>query len=1065
MPALLTLCFILSGAAGLMYESIWSRYLGLFVGHSAYAQVIVLVIYLGGMSLGAALAARRAERIREPLIAYAAIEVAVGILGIFFHEIFQATTSFAYASVFPALAGGTGLVIVKWALASLLILPQSVLLGMTFPLMTSGFLRHVSSDGKEQSGRVLGVLYFANSIGAAAGVLIAGFYLIGVVGLPGTILAAAIINIVVGLAVFGGARLTDEYGTDAVIARAADATTPPAGLAQFERPAEAPNVGAVSFEPVAEAPPTGPALSAPVTDARPVVSAVLPDLPVLWRVMLAVAAGTALSSFIYEIAWVRMLSLVLGSATHSFELMLSAFILGLALGAFWVRGRADKFRDPIRALAVTQWAMGALAIATLTAYLASFGWMSFLIQGLDQNAEGYRIFTVAKYGIAAAVMVPATFCAGITLPLITRILIVAGGGEKSIGAVYSVNTLGSIVGVVLAALILMPLVGLKTLLISGGVIDMALGVWLMFIAGRASGETKRFAVALVGATVLVVAGGYINANFDRGVLSSGVFRYGTAPKPGERDRSVVFYRDGRTATVSVRKSEDGSYSIATNGKPDASLSAGWFEHDSTKAGSSRLDGDESTQVLLPLTTLAHMPAAAHAAVIGNGSGMSSHFLLGSPTIRELVTIDIEPEMINGSHTFHPVNRRVFDDPRSHFVHDDAKSYFAASNRKFDLILSEPSNPWVSGVSGLFTDEFYQRIRTYLTPDGVFGQWLHLYEIDDALVLSVIKAVHKNFASYRIYLTADVDILIVASNKPELPAPDWSVYALPDIQADLKRFHLITPDAGEGTLLVTREALVPVVGDAVGANSDFYPMLDLMTEQARYEKRFSRGFSGLGEDRFDLGALLTSRKIGPTDEPLAPLDIERVRFRAVSAALRLGRGPAVDAGDRSRFRTAEARYQTLRDRMAAGHAPTDWPEFMTLVNEVEKDIHGGTMGWADEPFYQSVTQFAKAQGAPADALAAIRFMHGVSTFNWIESAAQVDALLFAIENNLKWVDPDTFRDGAVVSLLKTGQYVKARTVFNRMAERIARKPSDLRVRMLGAAVAAVTVPDTTGHGKR
>ena len=1034
MPALLTLVFILSGAAGLMYEAIWSRYLGLFVGHSAYAQVIVLVIYMGGMSAGAAIAAHRSVRIKDPLIGYAIIEVVVGVLGLFFHEIFQATTTFAYASIFPSLAGGVALTAVKWTLASLLILPQAVLLGMTFPLMTAGFLRRVSSDGKAHSGRVLGILYFANSLGASAGVLFAGFYLIRLVGLPGTIVAAAIINIVVGLAVFGAVRLTEE------------ATGVPSAPSPPE-PAPEPLAATESSTDLPAAP----------ADATPVAKPEF-ELSFLWRVLLIVAAGTALSSFVYEIAWVRMLSLVLGSATHSFELMLSAFILGLALGAFWVRNRADTFRDPIRALAVTQWAMGSLAVLTLMAYLSSFGWMAFFIQALDQNAEGYRVFTLAKYGIAMAVMLPATFCAGITLPLITRILITAGGGEKSIGAVYSVNTLGSIVGVVLAALVLMPLVGLKTLLIAGGVIDMALGTWLMFLAGRKNAETRRFAVGLIGATVVVALGGAINANFDRGVLISGVFRYGTAPRPGERT-GVVFYEDGRTASVSVRKSSDDSYSIATNGKPDASLSADWFDTTSNRA-TARLDGDESTQVLLPLTTLAHMPKAENAAVIGNGSGMSSHFLLASSALKRLVTIDIEPEMINGSRIFYPVNKRVFDDPRSQFVHDDAKSFFAASNRKFDLILSEPSNPWVSGVSGLFTDEFYQRIRGYLTPNGVFGQWLHLYEIDDALVLSVIKAVHKNFPSYNIYMTADVDILIVASNLPQLPTPDWSIYQVPEIVADLRRFHTITPEAAQGTLLASRDAMTQLIGDGTGANSDFYPLLDLNTEQARYEKRFSSGFAGLSADRFDIAALLTSTRIDPSDEPLAPLDIARVRARAVSAALRKGRGPAVDAGDRSRFRVASARWQTLQDRMRAGHAPVDWPQFLELVNAVDGDIHGGTMGWADDSFYQPVMQFLKAQNAPADAQAAVRFLRAVSSYNWIEAAANVDPVLFAIENKLNWVDPDTFRDGAVVSLLKTGQYTKARTVFNRLGEYTDRKIDDVRVRMLGAAVAAVTVADTT-----
>jgi spermidine synthase len=1047
MPALLTLVFILSGAAGLMYESIWSRYLGLFVGHSAYAQVIVLVIYLGGMSAGAALAARYADRIREPLLGYALVEMAVGIVGVFFHEIYQTATSLAYAHLFPALSGGVALVLVKWTLAALLILPQSVLLGTTFPLMTSGFLRVVSPDGKTGSGRVLGLLYFANSIGAAVGVLVAGFYLIGLVGLPGTIVTAGIINCLVGLTALGALRLRQESGEPEPAAHTAPAVSSAA------TPSEPTGSDAVAASPI-ETPAADTSAAAPAGTA----------LPFLWRVMLAVAAGTALSSFIYEIAWVRMLSLVLGSATHSFELMLSAFILGLALGALWVRGRADRFRDHMRALAVAQWAMGALAVATLTAYLASFDWMAFLIQGLDQNPEGYRLFTVAKYGIAMVVMLPATFCAGITLPLITRMLIGAGAGERAIGFVYSVNTFGSIVGVILASLLLMPLIGLKPLLIAGGVIDMGLGVWLMFLAGRDRPDTRRFAVALVGATVLVAAAGAVNADFNRDLLVSGVYRYGTTP--GRRERSgIVFYRDGRTASVSVRKSADGSQSIATNGKPDASLSPAWFDT-STHTGASRLDGDESTQVLLALTTLAHAPAAEHAAVIGNGSGMSSHFILGSSALKELVTIDIEPEMINGSRKFYPANRRTFDDPRSHFVHDDAKSYFAAANRKFDLILSEPSNPWVSGVSGLFTDEFYQRIREYLTPGGVFGQWLHLYEIDDGLVLSVIKAVHRNFASYEIFLTADVDILVVASNQARLPAPDWSVYRLPAVVQDLARFYDITPEALEATRLVSREALAPLIGDAEGANSDYYPILDLSTEQARFEKRFSRGFAGFADDRFDLGALLQTRRVPPGGEMLAGLDIDRIRDRAVAAAIRSGRGaPAVASADRPRVSAAESRRQTLADRMAAGHPPADWPQFISLVRDVDADVHAGTMGWADEAFYADVMRFLKAQGAPADAEAAVRFLRAVSSYNWLDAANQVDPLLFAIENNLKWIDADTFRDGAVVALLKTGQFTKARTVFNRLAAHAERKGDDVRVRLLGAAVAAMLPRDTTTTGAR
>src|SRR5687768_7071626 len=181
----LTLVFILSGAAGLIYESIWSRYLGLFVGHSAYAQIIVLVIFLGGMSLGAHLASRWSSRWRSPLLWYAGIEFVVGLLAAAFHDTFLVSTAWAYESVFPSVSGTT-LIVIKWVIAGALILPQSILLGATFPLMSAGVIR-VARAGSSP-GRLLALLYFANSLGAAAGVLLAGFVLIDLVGLPGALL-------------------------------------------------------------------------------------------------------------------------------------------------------------------------------------------------------------------------------------------------------------------------------------------------------------------------------------------------------------------------------------------------------------------------------------------------------------------------------------------------------------------------------------------------------------------------------------------------------------------------------------------------------------------------------------------------------------------------------------------------------------------------------------------------------------------------------------------------------------------------------------------------------------
>src|SRR5215208_6847818 len=188
--------FVLSGAAGLIYESTWTRYLGLFVGHGAYAQIIVLVIFLGGMSVGALAINRWSERLSEPLYGYVAVEFAAGCIGLFLPEMVRAVTSWAYLTVYPALAGSSALVVAKWGIAGSLILPQSVLLGMTFPLMTAGVLRLRS----RRPGRTLSMLYFSNSLGAAVGVLVAGFYLVALAGLPGALLSAALLNLVVAAA-------------------------------------------------------------------------------------------------------------------------------------------------------------------------------------------------------------------------------------------------------------------------------------------------------------------------------------------------------------------------------------------------------------------------------------------------------------------------------------------------------------------------------------------------------------------------------------------------------------------------------------------------------------------------------------------------------------------------------------------------------------------------------------------------------------------------------------------------------------------------------------------------
>ncbi len=634
-----------------------------------------------------------------------------------------------------------------------------------------------------------------------------------------------------------------------------------------------------------------------------------------------------------------------------------------------------------------------------------------------------------------------------TLPLITRALLRAGHGERAIGRVYAWNTFGAIVGASAAGLWLLPAIGVRGTLILGGALDLALGCWLLWTAAplRVGGlRTARLATAAGAAVVLVSA---LSPGFDPSVLSSGVFRYGTVAGRGTRD--IIFYEDGRTASVSVQMGSDSGFTLATNGKPDASLQAVWFEPPRPDSARPALASDNATQALLALITLAHNPAAREAAVIGHGAGMTTHFLLGSPVMERVTTIEIEPEMVEAAERFMPANARTYEDPRSVRVIDDARAYFATVARPFDVIVSEPSNPWVSGVSALFTEEFYARAAKQLAPGGVFGQWLHLYEIEDALVLGVLKALSAHFRSYELYLTNDVDVLVVASNADSLPTPDWSVFRHEDIALDLARFRPLPEAALAATWLVGHRELGPMLARDSAMNSDFYPQLDLRAERARFLGVEANAFASMQTDRFVLADALAGRRIAPLGLARAPLS--HARFDAQAKTVQLLAGVAGD--DTSSVlvgvRAARLRDARLSLELASDRPPPDWPLWFAELLQVERDRHQGTMGMVDRAWYARVERYLDNQRAPEGMRSAWRFLRAAVTYDWPTAAAEVRTQIAERDRGRAWLPPALLLDAAVLARLCTGDLAGAQAAFARLSDAAGRAPDDVRTRMLEA----------------
>ena len=781
--------FFLSGVSGLVYESVWSRTLRLWLGSAAIAQVLVLALFMGGMSIGALLAARGLRRLSSPIRAYAVCEGLIGLHALAFPLLSRGMQRAGYDWVLPSLGGGTAVTLAKWTMGALLILPPCVLLGMTFPWLSAGLIRRDPA----RSGEVLSGLYFTNSLGAAAGALACGLLLVPWLGLSGAMRLAGGLNLVVMASVL----VLDRGGQSAAQAPVSPTAQVPAGTLSLGLP--------------------------------------------FW-----IAFGTGLSSFLYEIGWIRLLSMVVGSATQSFDVMLSAFVLGMAAGGLWVRKRVDRFERPVLALATAQFVMGVAAIATLPLYRVGVGAIAWLFTHGDRSVALWYGFHAVRYGVCLLIMLPATFCAGMTLPLLTHILLRAGRSEASIGHVYAANTVGSIAGAVLGGLVLMPAIGLHRVIVTGAAIDLALGVILLRLDDRAQpaipGASTVWRPMGVVALFAAVAG-MLLLRPDSVTLTSTVYRYGKTDL-GAASR-IVSYTDGRTATVAVAELDSGAafHALYTNGKPDASVTLERFPLGRDKGKPPVATHDEPNQILTGMMPLLARPGARQVALIGFGSGMSAHVLLGSPHLERLDTVEIEPAIVEASRLFRKVNHRAYEDPRHHLHFDDAKAYFAWAGRKYDLIVSEPTNPWVSGVASLFTVEFYQEMRRYLRPGGLLAQWIQGYEMGDALLVPVLAALDSVYDDYLIVQIGARDWMILASPDQSVGVLDPEALGWEGMQGECELLGLDDIGRVDSLLVANRRMLRPFLRTQP-RNTEDRPLLESGAERARFLQKSAALFHGL-----------------------------------------------------------------------------------------------------------------------------------------------------------------------------------------------------------------------------
>lgn len=707
---IIAILFIISGAAALSYQIVWFKFLALFLGNTTYTQTVVLATFMGGLAIGAALWGRKSDSARNPLKLYALLELGIGIYCLLYPWFLSLLEGLFLQTVHTMNlpSDGSTVLVLKFLTSLATLLLPTILMGGTLPILVR-FL----SQTIEDSGKNVATLYFLNSFGAVAGSLICGFFLIPAVGLSTSIYSVSVINIAVALIALGLSR------------------------GQAVEPAPVEPAEAIQ----------------PEHTERQVSLAIL-------------TAGTSgFAAMVYEVTWVRLLIPILGSSTYSYTLMLVGFITGITVGSWIVSVFIHRIKNLFVFLAYCQLGVGLSMIAALPLYgrIPYYFWL--VRSTLVQNESTYPIFLSIQFLFGFALMIIPTMFLGMTLPVASRIasreLKFLG---RAVGNVFSINTLGTVVGSLMAGLVLIPLIGIRHAIEIGVAINLVVGMVLLLLDTGTNSARKS---VLIGTSLTVLLAYFaVVPKWSQSVMTSGVFRnigkgslsarnFEEFQRASQAQR-VVYYREGTTATVAVAeegKETELQHILIINGKADASSK-----------------GDLPTQIFLGQLPMMLHPQADTVLVIGLGSGVTLGSILTHP-VGLVECVEISPEVIEASTYFEDVNYRPFSDHRTRLYIDDALTFLKLTRRSYDVVVSEPSNPWIAGIGNLFTKEFFEHCRTRLNPRGLMVQWFHLYEMDDLTFDMVLRTFQSVFPRVTIWESLRRDVILIGSNADLSLNPD------------------------------------------------------------------------------------------------------------------------------------------------------------------------------------------------------------------------------------------------------------------------------------------------------
>ena len=711
--AFVALLIFVSGASALVFQVAWMRELRLVFGATTAASAAVLAVFMAGLGVGSALLGKKADHVPNPLRLYGVLEAGVALSA--------AATPWLIAlasSVYITLGGQHALGLstattARLALTAIVLVVPTFLMGGTLPAA----VRAVTGTS-DIHRRALGVLYGCNTLGAVFGAAAATFFALEHLGTRATLWTGCAGSLLAGAMAVARSRKLSPM------------------TVRGEEP-----------------PPLVPEKILPATNAEEPLHAKL-ELPPRWIYLTAALLG--FTFFALELVWYRMLGPILGGTAFTFGLILCVALFGIGAGGMAYHVLFRWWRPTWSALAVT---CGLEALFIMVPY-ALGDWIALRAAWHAQSAMSFANLVFGWTLLTSLVVLPAALVSGVQFPLLTALLGSARTAvSKHLGMTYAWNTAGAIAGSLIAGFGGIPLLTAPGMWRAIGVLLAMLSLGIIFAASRPS----RRAVFSVACLALVTVGlawlpgptavwRHSGIGAGRAVVPPESDRNGVRHWLNERRHVIVWEADGIESSIGIDAGNGLAFIV--NGKNDGNAL-----------------GDAATQIgVSALAAVLHQDPQT-ALVIGLGTGESAGWLADMRNVRRVDVVELEPAIDEIAFRARDVNRDVLNHPRVRRIYDDGREFLFTTRNQYDLVISEPSNPYRAGIAALYTSEFYQQVRKRLNPGGLFIQWLQAYEVDEATVNTVLATVASAFEHVEVWQTIAPDLQLVCSNTPLRHSPD------------------------------------------------------------------------------------------------------------------------------------------------------------------------------------------------------------------------------------------------------------------------------------------------------